>query len=759
MGGGTLQLVAYGGQDIHIIGNPELSFFKSVYRRHTNFAMECIKQNMLGSVSTEAFKASFKLGREGDLINKMHLQIKLPEQKDLLLTAAPTDGAVIEFTLGENILSHIEITNNGQGYIFGATVSVISDDVQNLGTFYADIDSDNKIKKIVVEDRIAGSFQENTQVTVTITGNPDPTLKTGDPIYDNNLPKYGSGATAIAVRSSRGIVSVLTDLESENNGGKLFRNPYISLGVSSVTIAPIFEITTSNQDGRVIKVKILKSGSFDNGEDVTGNINEGYNGGKPSILTDLSSDHNDLNPIEISKRKDAWISYQDQPSYCYIKDIELKIGEQLIDRHTGQYYDIYDEFYSSDDNHINNINYITGKSDQSNEWPPNDKFPNTNGKTLVPKEIDLYIPLKFWFTKDTGQSLPMIALQYHDVTIDINFRSLKSIMIWNAGKLVVSKTREDGTTNETTRHLDFSDFEINRINQRSLIKPEIELWANYIYLDTDERKRFAKNGHEYLIEQVQIIKDKYKKVVDIPFNHSVKTLFWAIQGKECSKENNQFKNNRHEISNDTISNDWQNRKLYKPPNPTGSDIEEVSYRNHAKPYDIVDNVITDITDERWITRENSQEDTGDAYSADYTLEKNYKNGFTQNNNYLFYGIHEENVNKSYLNYIEQSENFDMCKIIMNGIDRIPFKKSTYFRTIQPYESNMRIPFKPIYMYSFSLDPKKHQPTGTCNFSKLDSAKLVFEGDNNFSNYDIYVYAQNYNILRIMEGMGGLLYNS
>ena len=56
---------------------------------------------------------------------------------------------------------------------------------------------------------------------------------------------------------------------------------------------------------------------------------------------------------------------------------------------------------------------------------------------------------------------------------------------------------------------------------------------------------------------------------------------------------------------------------------------------------------------------------------------------------FFYGIHEENVNKSYLNYIEQSENFDICKIVMNGIDRIPFKKSTYFRTIQPYESNMR----------------------------------------------------------------------
>ena len=75
---------------------------------------------------------------------------------------------------------------------------------------------------------------------------------------------------------------------------------------------------------------------------------------------------------------------------------------------------------------------------------------------------------------------------------------------------IVSKLGANGAV-ETTRHLDFSDFEINRINERTLIKPEIELWANYVYLDTDERKRFAKNGHEYLIEQVQIIKDKYKK--------------------------------------------------------------------------------------------------------------------------------------------------------------------------------------------------------------------------------------------------------
>ena len=144
---------------------------------------------------------------------------------------------------------------------------------------------------------------------------------------------------------------------------------------------------------------------------------------------------------------------------------------------------------------------------------------------------------------------------------------------------------------------------------------------------------------------------------------------------------------------------------------------------------------------------------------DYTLVSNYENGFTQNNNYLFYNSHQEDINKSYLNYLEKAEHFKTCKIIMNGIDRIQPKNSVYFRTIQPEECGLRIPMKNIHMYSFALEPLKHQPTGTCNFSKLDSAQLEFDGNQNYSNYDIFVYAQNYNILRIMEGMGGLLYNS
>tara|TARA_B100001094_G_scaffold232940_1_gene227813 strand:+ start:15814 stop:17994 length:2181 start_codon:yes stop_codon:yes gene_type:complete len=726
MGGGTLQLVAYGGQDIHIIGNPEMSFFKSVYRRHTNFAMECIKQPMLGPIRSEAFKASFKLGRDGDLINKMHLQIKLPEQKNLLLTKGQgSTGHTAQ--IKTHVLSHIEIKEKGQGYIYGATIKVNNEtDIAS-----AIIDKNNRIGKILINDRSGDQYGQGA--TVIIEGNCNPNLKTGNTVHDDNLPKYGSGAKAEAIISPRGVHLINVGAAS----GKFYREPVATVTVDggSEYAAAVLEVIVGNNDGDIIAINILRSGEYSSGDGGTIEIEEKYNT-EGSILANISSS----NTAGSTQRENAWISYQNQPAYCYIKDIELNIGGQIIDKHTGQYYDIYDEFYNKDPE---NMDYITGKNKIVGQWPPKDKIMG-NIPTLVPREIDLFVPLKFWFTKNIGQSLPMIALQYHDVNIDINFRDLREIIVWNAGK--VTPNVEQGNSS-VIYHLDFSDIERKRINSREIIKPEIELWANYIYLDTDERKRFAKSGHEYLIEQVQIIKDRYRQNVNIPFNHSVKTLFWTIQGVNCSVEDKMFNNCRHELSNDTVSNNWQKKKLYTPKIPTTS--EQATEINITSRHETTNQI------EQWLTDDSDV----DGSPTDYTIVSNYENGFTQNNNYLFYNSHREDINKSYLNYLEKAEHFKTCKIIMNGIDRIQPQKSIYFRTIQPEECGLRVPKKNLHMYSFALEPLKHQPTGTCNFSKLDSAQLEFDGEQNYANYNIIVYAQNYNILRIMEGMGGLLYNS
>jgi hypothetical protein len=72
----------------------------------------------------------------------------------------------------------------------------------------------------------------------------------------------------------------------------------------------------------------------------------------------------------------------------------------------------------------------------------------------------------------------------------------------------------------------------------------------------------------------------------------------------------------------------------------------------------------------------------------------------------------------------------------------------------------------VYMYSFAIKPEEHQPSGTCNFSRIDSATLVFNVDGSYpisiadnENYNIRMYAINYNILRVRSGMGGLAYSN
>ena len=81
MGGGLLQLVAYGAQDVYLTGNPQITFFKVAYRRHTNFAIEAIEQTFNGN-PTFGSRVTCQLTRNGDLINRIYLRAKLSNTKD-----------------------------------------------------------------------------------------------------------------------------------------------------------------------------------------------------------------------------------------------------------------------------------------------------------------------------------------------------------------------------------------------------------------------------------------------------------------------------------------------------------------------------------------------------------------------------------------------------------------------------------------------------------------------------------------------------
>ena len=107
---------------------------------------------------------------------------------------------------------------------------------------------------------------------------------------------------------------------------------------------------------------------------------------------------------------------------------------------------------------------------------------------------------------------------------------------------------------------------------------------------------------------------------------------------------------------------------------------------------------------------------------------------------------------------------ETATLIINGNNRFSTRKGSYFDTVQPYEHHTNVPAPGINVYSFAINPEDHQPSGTCNFSKIDNSSLdvtlttnSVDKNNNSGNVKITVYATNYNILRIMSGLGGKAY--
>jgi hypothetical protein len=202
------------------------------------------------------------------------------------------------------------------------------------------------------------------------------------------------------------------------------------------------------------------------------------------------------------------------------------------------------------------------------------------------------------------------------------------------------------------------------------------IYIDYIYLDTDERRRFAQQSHEYLIEQVQFNEDvgisSSSKRVDLTFNHPVKELLWVVQ----------------------------------PTCYTNCKADRTNYRLSDAP-----NRLTPFV-------------------------------------YDTTPVYEQHLQ-------------------INGQDRLERRYGDYFNKVQPFQHHTGVsPGSAVYMYSFAIKPEEHQPSGTCNFSRIDTATLVLTMDGSVAVdqgsgdvWDMRMYAVNYNVLRIMSGMGGLAFSN
>ena len=324
--------------------------------------------------------------------------------------------------------------------------------------------------------------------------------------------------------------------------------------------------------------------------------------------------------------EDAWIAER------AVKDVELSIGGQRIDKHYQKWWRLYSELYLDESKKANYGKMTTSA--------------HVGGK--------IFLPLIFFFNRNPGLALPLIALQYHEVRLDFDLSS---------------------------------DFKASGVTDGSTFK----VWANYVYLDTEERRRFAQKGHEYLIEQVQhtgtdTVSAGSEVQKRLSYNHPVKELVWCLDNGDDSF--------RTANAHATVT----------------SNILGVTAESNC----LVSSSLAGVPLVAFKGANFSEDDNG-------TL--------------------------------------DTFKLVLNGQDRFKEQSGKYFNQVQPFVHHSGSPAPGVYAYSFALKPEEHQPTGSCNFSRIDNAQVAIKAKTGIEETTLRMFATNYNVLRIQSGMGGLAFSN
>ena len=341
--------------------------------------------------------------------------------------------------------------------------------------------------------------------------------------------------------------------------------------------------------------------------------------------------------VEIDVKGLDFTDSSDEPIYVdylglkLLKNVVVEIGGQQIDKHYSDWMFIWNE-----------LSLPIGKRYGYDKMVGADG--NALSKVQNNKSTKLYIPLEFWFCRNIGLALPLIALQYHEVKFKIEFSEKEEIALIH----------------------DSSSTQLDDAAKQKIGQLICNIYVDYIFLDTDERRKFAQLSHEYLIEQLQFTgEEQYNQQIRLNFNHPVKELVWVSKWPQSNI-----------ASNNSLVN-WNN------------------------------------------------------YSDKDHVNEHGKNSFVQGS------------------------------IKLNGNDRIANREGRYFDLVQPYQHHTNIPKNGgINVYSFALKPEEHQPSGTLNMSRIDSAHLHLKiNDSTKKQGTVLIYAVNYNVLRILSGMGGLAYSN
>ena len=423
-----------------------------------------------------------------------------------------------------------------------------------------------------------------------------------------------------------------------------------------------------------------------------------------------------------------WLDYVGEQ---LVAQVEVEIGGQRIDRQYGDWMHIWNQMTLSSEQQRGYFKMI-GNTTQLTYITEHD-YAAINGpcaSTGAPSQVcaprnalpetTLYVPLQFWFCRNPGLALPLIALQYHEVKINLDLRPIGECL-WAVNDL--------GATSGTVSVAD--------AYQQSLVAAS--LYVDYIFLDTDERRKMAQNPHEYLFEQLQFTGDESvgssSNKIKLNFNHPCKELVWVVQGDE-----------NVDYCNSLIGGETLYKTLGAQP------------FNYTDAIDALPNAVRAFGDEdaNFVSTDGT---FGDADAAAVSATDGTATGGSGLSDAGTFVLAE-----SALDMHCWGENpVVTAKLQLNGQDRFSEREGSYFDTVQPFQHHTRAPDTGINVYSFALRPEEHQPSGTCNFSRIDNAvlQLVLSSGtvSGVKTAKVRVYAVNYNVLRVMSGMAGVAYSN
>jgi hypothetical protein len=436
-----------------------------------------------------------------------------------------------------------------------------------------------------------------------------------------------------------------------------------------------------------------------------------------------------------------WVNYI---GHVLIRSVTVEIGGQQIDKQYGDWLTIWNELTQKPglqvgyDNMVGNTVALTGTG-----------LSRTEATTL-------YIPLQFWFCRNPGLALPLIALQYHEVRFTFELRQ--------KSECYVACIPNDPANNFNNTNSCGIDVVGNSCDQLFCV-PSLQsatLFIDYIYLDTDERRRFAQSSHEYLIEQLQFTGDEStvntNVKVKLNFNHPVKELIWVVQRDIVTLPNyNQWTNYTDDIDLDLVWSPYGDPNDISCRNRLYTNVE-AGHMAQSFPY-VQTAPLGSFGGFNTLTRTTSEIEA--LLSPGVNFPAGFGPGPLANADApVDFAANEDaagGADHAGLAPRNAGRNPTVrAKLQLNGHDRFQERLGSYFNLVQPYQHHTNVPATGINVYSFALEPEKHQPSGTCNFSRIDSAVLQLQLTRK-STLDggskIRVYATNYNVLRIMSGMG------